>query len=354
MIPKKLHFTNKKRGLYVAGLPTFARNFSRDSFYAGLISNNTELLKNQLQFSSEIQANQANPHTGAEPGKIHHEYPGVDIMGKNTLFAACDTTGLFLIAAQHVANHFPEEIEAIKPNLERAVEYILNHLKDGIFWEDPSLAEADEFALKVTYWKDSSLAKRTDGKPKYPISYLINQAITINALRSAEKLLNKNFDSQITLAIKGFKSFFNQQNGQWNIAKDSQGDLMEYNSDILHSLYFLQPEDLSQNELNAIKIIAKKLETPWGFRTSDPLQCTLETKYHSCSLWPFEQAVIHAGLQKFGCKNEAKIAQQITKVIDGDKNLWELFYVFDTQISPAGCNPQLWTYAAWQYFLTSN
>lgn len=43
-------------------------------------------------------------------------------------------------------------------NIRRAASYVQRHVnKDMLYFEDPALAGADDFALKVTYWKDSEL-----------------------------------------------------------------------------------------------------------------------------------------------------------------------------------------------------
>ena len=41
--------------------------------------------------------------TGEEPGKIHHELPGVKQDGLWTTYDACDTTALFLLALARLA-----------------------------------------------------------------------------------------------------------------------------------------------------------------------------------------------------------------------------------------------------------
>lgn len=89
------------RLLHSAGLPRFTSNFSRDSLLAALMSGDLELLREQVAFSAWRQADGADPLTGAEPGKIHHEVPGVGTrLGLATTYNACDTTALFLIAVE--------------------------------------------------------------------------------------------------------------------------------------------------------------------------------------------------------------------------------------------------------------
>ncbi len=64
-------------GLYQAGIPGYTSNFSRDGFTYGLLANDLDGLRAQLRFSARHQGRKADPETGEEPGKIHHELPGV-------------------------------------------------------------------------------------------------------------------------------------------------------------------------------------------------------------------------------------------------------------------------------------
>jgi hypothetical protein len=85
-------------------------------------------------------------------------------------------------------------------NVRAALAYVRTHLNSmDLYFEDPALANATEFALKVTYWKDSHLPSRTlPGKngdsivsdaPLYPIVYTLTHAMAIAAVRSAAALL---------------------------------------------------------------------------------------------------------------------------------------------------------------------
>ena len=103
--------------------------------------------------------------TGEEPGKIHHELPGVPQNGLWTTYDACDTTALYLLALARVAARTEDRafVDHHRSNLERALEYLDSHLIDDIFHEDSRQSGADRFALKVTYWKDSGAQRRRTG-----------------------------------------------------------------------------------------------------------------------------------------------------------------------------------------------
>lgn len=50
------------------------------------------------------------------------------------------------------------------PAVERALAYVHSHLSQkNLYVEDPALANATAFALRVTYWKDSDILARLGG-----------------------------------------------------------------------------------------------------------------------------------------------------------------------------------------------
>src|SRR4029077_16515885 len=124
-------------GLYQAGIPGYTSNFSRDGFTYGLLANDLDALRAQLRFSARHQGRRADPGTGEEPGKIHHELPGVKQDGLWTTYDACDSTALFLLAVAHVATHGGDDLQRrYRTNIERALEYLQSHLIDDVFHED--------------------------------------------------------------------------------------------------------------------------------------------------------------------------------------------------------------------------
>jgi glycogen debranching enzyme len=336
-----------------AGIPGYERSFVRDTVVTALLAHDSEMLRTMLDFAAYLQGTKANATTGEEPGKIFHEYPGVDLNGKNTQYAACDTTALFLIGCLKLEQWGEDSLFAtgLRVHIEQAAEYIVAHLKNGLFWEDPALCGSDSFALKVTYWKDSSLHDRLSGVPQYPVVYTLAHAQNLAGLRAAKLLLGTDhYNKHISDMQAGLHSLFNGEAGQFVIARDSLGDVLGVTSDCLHALYYLQPGDLNEVEIKSLGAAAAVLGTSFGYRTNSPDQCDAINKYHGCSLWPFEQAIIHEGATRFGL---TQLAQKTYGVVAlcGDKYP-ELCYLDQSgeQAELAGNDPQLWTFGALQYF----
>jgi glycogen debranching enzyme len=341
--------------LYYAGYPRFLRNFTRDSIISALLMEDDQMLKHQLLYSKIFQGKKINAITGEEPGKIHHEYPGFALLRNPdllTTYNACDTTSLYLIGHEKyfVWTGDTSLISQSKDSILHAANHLLSHIDERhLFVEDPAFSGEKQYALKVTYWKDSSLVHREGGKPIYPISYFLVQAQTIAALRSAEILLqDSKYGKNANLLLGSLKKYFLDAHKPI-IAIDRDGPVEAITSDLLHSLYYLKKDDLLPAEIEFIVNLSRDLETNIGYLTMAEHDSALLTNtYHSKTVWPFEQALIHAGALKFNLKSVANVAQRIIKLLD--KTDTEFFLHQDDKFIESGCNPQLWTMAAKYYF----
>jgi hypothetical protein len=244
----------------------------------------------------------------------------------------------------------------LQPNIISAIKYIISHIQDQKFFvENPAFCGADEFALKVTYWKDSILFDRKDGKPSYPICYTLAQAQNLAGLRAGLKLLtleeiqDLNLNQNVQYLFDGLQLLFNDQLNNFVIAQDKLGQIIADSDDFLHMLYYLEIGDLTTKQLEAILMHSQILETPFGYRTNSADFCSLVDSYHSCTLWPFEQAVIHAGAQKFNLQEVMEISSRVVKYLDTNP---ELFLLHGTEdgYKKIGNDPQLWTWACKKYF----
>jgi len=339
--------------VYNAGLPHFSRNFSRDSLITGILAGNADLLRDQLIFCSIKQASEINPYNGAEPGKIHHEYPSVEIRGLSTEFNACDTTALFIIGHevyQKLSGDLALAYEQ-RNNLEKAVDYILTHLNNGIYVEDPKFCDGKRFALKVTYWKDSVLIQRKDGEPIYPVIYPLAHIINMRGIQSAAELLQSKHLKTVADEMAGILTeMWDKDNNCFYIAIDQRGPIRGVSSDSLHALYYLRTGNISSDHVQQIAETSKVLETTLGYRGIDPeLSTLIDDTYHTATVWSFEQAIIHSGARKFKLDHVAEVSARIIPWLQDSDT--EIFYISDNGAhQKGGCDPQLWTIAAKQYF----
>ncbi|MEI6728773.1 MAG: hypothetical protein WCK98_03975 [bacterium] len=348
-----LHFDHDELSLFRAGSPGYPGNFSRDSLIAGFLFEDPGIIKDQLIFCAQQQGDKTDSFTGEEPGKIHHEIPEISMRGHTTRYAACDTTALFILGHKKylelTGDHDLLKIQ--KDHILAAFEYIQKHTKNGLFWESPSYSGATTFALKVTYWKDSQIIHRPNHQPAYPICYTLTQVQNLAAMRflrdfvkvvDAEKLAQEMID-----AFK--EKMYNEQSGQFLLARDELGEIIVETSDTLHMLYYLEVGDLNQSQVDAVIKTSGKLLTTHGFRTMIANQAEKVESYHSKTVWPFEQAIIHSGATKFGLTQIALIAARVYKYLKTEPE----FFILDDQgqsLTKGGCDPQLWTVSSKHYF----
>jgi len=345
---------------YSAGYPHYPRNFSRDTIVAGIIASNSNLLASQLDMSTRHQGQKEDPITGEKPGKIHHEYPGVSVNGRNLVstYNACDTTALFLIAVEGLElldQHKSTQFKTDKlDNLKRAVDHLVESIDSNyLLWETPP-KNSNKYALKVTYWKDSILPNTT-GKtePIYPVVYPQAQFIAARGLLGASKVLQDHSLATIadTMYRNGIQRFIRDDG--YVVYLDQSDELLQISSDELHSLAYIPKIYKQLLPIKAISDRAKKISTPFGYMCT-PLAIaeTLTDKYHGNSVWIFEQALIHYGATKFGLKAEATIAALVTNHIGEGQELLSVDYDNRGQAvsTPKGNDRQLWSQAAREYF----
>lgn len=346
--------------LYSAGLPTYPANFTRDGILSAILMADAKMLRDQLTFSAILQGRERNKYTGEEPGKIFHESPPVQMQNLSTEFNACDTTALFLYGHEIYLNLTGDAdfIKRQKNYLENAVEYILSHLVNNLFVEDPKYSGARRFALRVTYWKDSQIANRENGLPVYPAVFTLAHIQNMRALKSAALLLDSpDLLTRVHEMKKSLTIFYSEKLGVFHTGIDQRGFFPGISSDNLHLLYYLEPDEIAPHRLASIFERTQILETSFGYLTANTLDESLKgditkhTGYHTNTVWPFEQAFIHIGAKKFGLEHVAGVASRIRPHLE---TFPELFLQKADKFTSGGTHTQLWTIAARYYFEHSN
>lgn len=356
---EKLAFNVSKITLYSAGLPRFPANFTRDSILSAILLKDPVMLRDQLVFCALLQGTKKDPVTGEEPGKIFHENPAKRIHELSTNFNACDTTALFLIGHEEYLQMTGDEdfIRRQKKYLEKATEYILAHLVNNLFVENPKYCGAKRFALKLTYWKDSQVPDRIDGIPSYPAVFTLAHVQNMRALISASRLLYaQDLFNTASQMKRHLTILYNEKRGIFHSGVDQRGFFPGTSSDNLHMLYYLMPGDLSEPRIDHIVDKMQLLETPIGYMTLNRDEewlkddITKHEGYHSNSVWPFEQAFIHLAAVKFKLRKVIEISYRMRQKLIALKTFPELFIMKNAQAVAKGANVQLWTVAARVYF----
>jgi glycogen debranching enzyme len=188
--------------------------------------------------------------------------------------------------------------------------------------------------------------------PNYPISYYLAHAINFSGIRSAARILDSSELYALSEAMRqNFPKFFNKETKSCYIAIDSLGLIEGISSDFVHSLFYLEPGDLAPEYIKIIEDSSNELETEIGYITLSPKTLDIpKDDYHARTVWPFEQAIINIGAKKFNLQKIEETSRRIMQFLDTDP---EIFIFQDDEFKKAGCDPQLWTVAAKNYFNSS-
>ncbi|HUC20994.1 MAG TPA: hypothetical protein VMR98_05910 [Candidatus Polarisedimenticolaceae bacterium] len=320
---------------------------------AGILSMDADQLKTQIALAEKFQGTRNDPMTGEEPGKIHHEYPGVGLKGRGkylTTYNACDTTALYLVAIEALGNVDPRAYAAItsmqRPTIVLAVSYILQHVTDTIFYEYPPEG-ADRFAVKVTYWKDSIASDPAVSELRYPVAYALAHFQAARGLLSAARILQDQDLLQAADAMfkAGIHTFMRSE--QFVVAIGDHFKMAHSSSDELHALAYIPRSYYPLLPLGAIQRRSKALVSSAGFACMPrSIAAHLTNTYHGYVVWPFEQAFIHYGSIKFNLHACAGVAERVAPFIAQGNEL----IVLEPELEPSGNNRQLWSVAAGSYF----
>jgi glycogen debranching enzyme len=351
---------NERGGIsFAAGFPHYPQNFSRDGFMAGFLANEPLLLESQLAISAQFQGTQYDANTGEEPGKIHHQLPGASLPGRPGLstYNACDTTALFLIAAEGLAHLNPAAsttfVQTHTAQLQAAANYITTHLTPDHLFQERAPVGRSGYTLRVTYWKDSVLPNPAHAEPSYPIVYPQAHFVNARGLLAAGRLLST--PDYTALADRMYETGIAQfiRPDGYTAYRDASGEYTQASSDELHSLAYIPTAYAALLPLGAIRQRAAKLATPFGYYCTDPGAARrLRDSYHGSKVWVVDQAFIHYGASRFGLQREAGIAARIAPHIGHGQ---ELFAIQRRdrgapKLIPEGNDRQLWSVAAAEYF----
>jgi len=325
--------------------------FGRDLLTTALMIAEPMFMTAAIRFSCATIGQECNPKTGEEPGRGIHEFDDVEQRGLSTRYNAAEVSLLLLITAavywQNTGN--VTIIEAERKALTAAVYYLLAHLQEGLFFEDPGRCGATHYALRATYWKDAGLPGRMD--PDYPVVYTLVQAQAVAALRAAallreplgiqedmEKITEKAIDRLLT-------DLWDEATNYPLIGMDRTGKISGISSDGLHMLAYLRRGDIPKGRLAGITAGALRLGTRYGYRTYAPDQPEYSpSNYHLGSIWPYEQLFIAKGAlihcQPGILEGSLGMIRALEKLGFPELVCWER-----GKLAGGGCDLQLWSVA---------
>jgi glycogen debranching enzyme len=361
--------------IITAGIPWYVAPFGRDALVSSgeALVLNPDLLRDALVVLAKLQASVDDPWRDAEPGKILHELRSGELARAGLIphtpyYGTVDATPLFLMRA---ADYYAwtgelETLRALRPALDRALRWIDEHGdRDGdgfVEYERRSVA-----GLRNQGWKDSedSIVHADGTLAEGPIALVEAQGYVYAAKRSIADVYEalelpevaaRLRDEAQALRVAFNETFWNADEGTFALALDGRKrQVASVTSNPGHCLHcgIVEPDKAGAV---AERLLANDMFSGWGVRTlSSRNPAYNPMSYHNGSVWPHDNAIIAAGLKRYG--HQAGVQRIATALLDVaasavDSRLPELYCGFDRSerrsvvAYPVACIPQAWAAAA--------
>jgi len=367
------------RVVVAAGAPWFMTLFGRDSLLASwmLLPFDSSIAYGTLCTLAELQGEKFDVISEEQPGRILHEVrSGFDSElgpgGRNVYYGSIDATPLFVMLLGELSRWTSDFalIEDLLPHADKALEWVEKFGdRDGDGFVEYQ-RETDRGLLNQG-WKDSGDAIAfTDGvRATPPIALAEVQGYVYAAYMARARLADRCADIERARYCREqatrLKRLFNQafwlpDRGTFALALDRDKRLVDaVTSNAGHCLWTgIVDNDKAQSV--AASLMSPAMFSGFGVRTlATSMGAYNPASYHNGSVWPHDNAIIAAGMMRYGFVQEA---QRIAiALIDAaghfEGRLPELFCGFDRDEFPipvpypTSCMPQAWAAAAPVYLL---
>jgi len=358
-----------------AGVPWYNTAFGRDGIITAMevLWMAPQIAKDVLHFLAATQSHKMDAANDAEPGKIVHEIRSGEMANTGEVpfkkyYGTIDATPLFLMLAgmyyQQTAD--VETIQQIWPQIKDAVTWIDKYGDiDGDGFVEYEVKS--ENGLTNQGWKDSydSIMYANGDLCKPPIALCEVQGYVYAAKKYTSvmaKALNENeYANQLEQQASALKKLFNEKFwdeglGAYVLALDGDKNPCRVLASNTGHCLFTGIADNDKAEKIAQRLTGKEMFSGWGVRTLASNEVRFNPmSYHDGSVWPHDNALIAAGMAKYGHQKEViKILQGMfdASMFVDMRRLPELFCGFERRLNegptsyPVACSPQAWAVGA--------
>jgi glycogen debranching enzyme len=357
-----------------AGAPWFMALFGRDSLLTAYMALPVDrgLALGTMRTLARHQGRTDDALTEEEPGRILHEVRlGVEselsLGGGSIYFGTVDATPLFVVLLGELARWGagPQEVAELLPHADRALEWVqrragLDH--HGFV----SYQRTTDRGLANQGWKDSwDGITFADGRPaQAPIALCEVQGYVYDAYRTRAALARMLGEVDVAQAWDDraavLKEVFNErfwlpERGWFALALDRDGEPVDSCASNMGHCLWSGIVDEDKAGPVAEHLLSPAMFSGWGVRTLSTAMGAFDpVSYHNGSVWPHDNALITAGLVRYGFVEEAqRVCESLLEAAQHfGGRLPELFCGFDRSEYPepvpypTSCSPQAWAAAA--------
>ena len=359
-----------ERIVVAAGAPWFMTLFGRDSLWASemALPVDPSLALGTLQTLADRQGRAVDPMTEEEPGKILHEVRlgvsgGLARGGKSAYYGSIDATPLFVMTLGSVSRwgFAKDTIAALLPHADRALDWIRSYGdKDGDGFVE--YERLNPRGLINQGWKDSwdgiNFADGTLAEP--PIALCEVQAYVYSAYLARSWMAYDAGDTALAAEYRDraaqLKKRFNEEfwlpdRGYYAVALDGRKRPVDACASNMGQCLWHGIVDEDKAPLVAERLMSPEMFSGWGVRTlASDMGAYNPASYHNGSVWPHDNAIIAAGLLRYGLVEQAqRISTALLEAAEySNGRLPELFCGFSRERAaepvpyPTACSPQAW------------
>jgi glycogen debranching enzyme len=356
-----------------AGAPWFMALFGRDSLLSSYLALplEPELALGTVRALARHQGTKVDPRTEEQPGRILHETRlGRDFPlshgGGGVYYGTVDATPLFVMVLGELRRWgiAEERVHELLPNLDRAVEWIDRYGDsdgDG-FVEYRRMTES---GLRNQGWKDSfDGVNFADGRlAEPPIALCEVQGYVYAAFVARAHFAREAGDadaaaywaSRATRLKAAFnEAFWLPDRGWYAVALDRDKRPVDALASNMGHCLWTGIVDVDKAPAVAARLMSPEMFSGWGVRTlATSMTAYNPMSYHNGSVWPHDNAIVAAGLMRYGFVAEARrVATAVLAAAERfGHSLPELYCGFardeyDPPLPyPAACSPQAWAAA---------
>ena len=361
------------RTVLAAGAPWFMALFGRDSLLTSLMTLplDPSLALGTLQTLAELQGDRVVPVTEEEPGRFLHEVrlgaSATLALGDRAYYGTVDATPLFVVLLGELSRWLPDDrhLAGLLPHADRALAWLDTYGdRDGDGFVE--YCRATDTGLANQGWKDSwDGVTFADGRvAEAPIALCEVQGYTYAAFRARARLARLAGDTGVARhwadRASRLRRAFNERfwlpdRGYYALALDGDKRPVDSCASNMGHCLWSGIVDGDHAPLVVDRLMSPEMFTGWGVRTlASDMGAYNPVSYHNGSVWPHDNALIVAGLVRYGFIGEARrLASALFEAATlFDDRLPELFCGFSrTEYPepvpyPTSCSPQAWAAAA--------